>query len=231
MRLSYPAAIRQWFILGLLVSNLALGGLSYTLLRELDTQYSNLLDRSIPILAKRHGISVNLIRSRRAMLDSLAAKTDAERALLLDRAAHFEQESAKLRLNYQHSPDVVNGQDLDAEIEAVARDYRKGMEQFIALVHAGRAVEAAELRTNGLRQVVDHYDDVIERRVTQIEARAEQINQTYTQGNGFRAKMVLLLASWPVVATLAITCVLVITFLALLAAVLKPAFTSRKSAS
>lgn len=230
MRLNF-STLRQWFILGLLASNLALGGLSFFLLRELDSQYSVLIDRSVPILIQLHNVSLNILHSRRAMQDALTAKTDGERAMLLDRAVHFEQVSAKLRLDYQRSPDLVNGEALDSEIEIVARDYKIGMEQFVALARAGRTAEASELRSKRLRLLVDRYYDLIEKRVTQIGSRAGQINQNYTQGNGFRSKLVLLLASWPVVATLGIGCVFLITLLALLVTVLKPGIVSRKPAA
>ncbi|SDS46725.1 Tar ligand binding domain-containing protein [Opitutus sp. GAS368] len=230
MRLNF-SALRRWLVLGLIASNLALGGLSFVLLRGLDSEYSELLGRSVPILAQLHGISVNLIRSRRAMLDALAAQTDAERARLLDRAVYFEHVSAKLRLDYQRSPDLVNGEAVDFEIETAARDFKAGMEQFIALVRAGRTADANEFRASRLRLLVDRYYDIIEKRVTLIGARAEQINLAYTQGNGLRAKVVLLLASWPFVATLVVGCVLVVTLIALLVAVLKPIIVARKPAA
>ena len=226
MRLSF-SSLRKWFILGLLVSNLILGGLSFFLLRALDARYSELLGRSVPIMAELHGVTMSVMRSRRAMSDSLTAKPGPEQTAFLDRAVHFEQASAKARLGYQYSPDVLNGEAVDREMESVAADYKAVMQRFLGFVRNGRIAEASALRTNDLRVITDRYYELLEKRTTQIEERAEQMGQDYTKGISFQSKLVLTMASWPIMAALLVVLVFLITLLSLFVAVFTPRFNSQ----
>jgi len=220
------STIKRWLVIGLLVSNLALGALSFFLLRELDVSYSQLVSQSVPVMTHLHEMTTTVMHAQRGLSLSSQAATRQEALNQLSRALRFERESADRRLRYQQTPDVINGASVDQEIETVARDYHELVGQFASLVQADRRAEAEKLRLGPLRTAADRYCDVIDIRVSQVEQRAEQISSDYSADTGIRSKVVLSLASWPVLGGLLLAVVMAGTVLALFIAVFTPRFGS-----
>jgi tetrahydromethanopterin S-methyltransferase subunit F len=222
------SSIKRGLIIGLLLSNLLLGGLSWFLLHEVDASYSQLLTQSVPVVTHLHEMTTTVMHAQRAFSLATQAATPQAAEEQLARGLKFESESAARRLRYQRTPDLINGASVDPAVETAAREYRSMTAELARLIRAGQHAQAEEFRLGPLRQAADRYYDVIDVRISQIEQRAQTMNRDYTANTGFRSKLVLSLAYWPVIAGGVLAMIMVFTVLALFVAVFAPRFGAGK---
>jgi hypothetical protein len=221
--------LRQFLIIALLCSNMVLGLMSYSLLRQASSGYAELVGQSVPILTDLHSVTLSAMRAYRATGLAILADTEVLRLDSLTRAARYEQDSAAQRLRYQKSPDLINGLSIDLPIESAAKDYHEKLAQFTSLIQAGRIPEAIAFRSGPLRVSVDAYCDLLDLRILSLEQRARQLTQDYSQNHQNWRNVLLALGSWPLLAAIVSLVLALGMLVALLVSVFTPTFRGRQA--
>jgi hypothetical protein len=200
----------------LILSNIALGVFGFCFLRAIDRNYTNLIGRSVPTLndlQTQTAVSMEAMRSTNPILFSEAS---ANRADLVERARRALERDRVLRgavLKREWlSAGNVEGRDFREAGEAFA----VGATRIITLLDSGDLAEAGRQREKELRPVFDRYVAATTKAADVLEEESLRTSGALTAGTLSTSKIMLGLASWPVMllgAFLLITAVFVIAVL------------------
>ena len=200
----------------LILSNIAIGVLGFSFLRAVDQKYSSLIGQSMPTLSKLQTLTAVSMEAMHSTNPNLLGETPEDRAemverakiaLELDRAARdrvlrreWFSDNMQQRDNFQKAGEIFN---------------RESM-QIINLFAEGKSAEAIRRREEVVRPAFQRYVAATTKAADMLEAHSLQTNTSLTTRTGNLSRMMLGMASWPVMvlcAFLAITAVIVMGIL------------------
>jgi len=219
--------LKFWLMIGLLVSNLAVGLLSLYVLRNVNQRYTHLLDRSVPTLNGLRTLSRELSAVQR--LARRIVDPDNERAwsdLLpqMDDSSNLAQVHARDMARAEAFADTP----LRAAIERYSREYDEKVDAFLALARAKKLDEANRYNTDILRPFHDTFQNTLDDAADHVQQQGRDLSDRYAEDSRFFSSLLLAFAGWPLLAGLAAVFVMAVLIVGLLVSVFAPGFMARK---
>lgn len=219
--------LKFWLMIGLLVSNLAVGLLSLYVLRNVNQRYTHLLDRSVPTLNGLRTLSRELSAVQR--LARRIVDPDNERAwsdLLpqMDDSSNLAQVHARDMARAEAFADTP----LRAAIERYSREYDEKVDAFLALARARKLEEANRYNTDILRPFHDTFQNTLDDAADHVQQQGRDLSDRYAEDSRFFSSLLLAFAGWPLLAGLAAVFVMAVLIVGLLVSVFAPGFMARK---
>jgi hypothetical protein len=221
--------LKFWLMIGLLVSNLAVGLLSLYVLRNVNERYTHLLDRSVPTLNGLRTLSRELSgvqRLARRIIDP-----DNERAWS-DLPPQMEQTS---NLAQRHARDIAQAEVFDqtpfrGALERYSQDYDEKVDTFLAMARAKKLEEASRYNTDVLRPAHDLYQNTLDDAADHVQQQGRDLRDRYAEDSRFFGSLLLAFAGWPLLAGLAAVFVMAVLIVGLLVSVFAPGLMARRPA-
>ncbi|MBI3885273.1 MAG: MCP four helix bundle domain-containing protein [Opitutae bacterium] len=206
---SSSSALRRLkiFALILVVSNLLLGCFSAYLLRSIDRNYSDLIDRNFPLMDGLRLLTKETGAMQRHVLGVIANHDPARRAESLGKLETATAKQRQLLADALRADRVAALAEIRPALAKAAADYEKGLASFRELVAAGKIDDANALRYDVLRPALNHYLDTIDQAAFALEDRSQRINDTYSGRVRTHSTILLGLASWPLMVGLVVVVV------------------------
>lgn len=219
--------LKFWLMIGLLVSNLAVGLLSLYVLRNVNERYTHLLDRSVPTLNGLRTLSRELSAVQR--LARRIVDPDNERAW----ADLLPQMDDNSKLAHGHAREVARAETFEqtplrGALERYSRDYDEKVDAFLALARARKFEEANRYNTDVLRPLHDTYQDTLDDAADHVQLQGRNLRDRYAEDSRFFGSLLLAFAGWPLLAGLAAVFVMAVLIVGLLVSVFAPGFMDRK---
>ena len=213
-----PSTLRQFKLLAvvLVVSNIGLGLLSVYLLRSVDQRYSELVDHSIPALHDLRELTGAVIAAERASGSSvLFSATGAQRAERLNRAEATLSRERTLMERILASDTLPKSEESAAMREAAQR-YEGNLAEMQRLLRAGAEQEAVRVREAVVLPAFDRYLASLSELGAAIENSSLRESDRVSERIGTMSKVVLGVATWPVIVLVALIVVTAIFVLVLM---------------
>ena len=219
----FTRRVRFWLVVGLLVSNLAVGILSLFFLRSVNQRYAVLFERSIPVVNNLRTLTRELgsvQRMARRITDAEKGPDGKELAPVMDDL------STKARV---HALDISNAELFKdtphaGAISAMSREYDTKIDAFLRLTHAGKLSEANHYNIDTLRPAYDNYQLKLDAAADYVENQGNNLRDRYAQESRFFGGLLLAFAGWPVIAAGIAVLVLSLLIITLLVTIFTPEF-------
>jgi len=192
-------ALRRLRLLGvvLALSNLLLGGVSVYLLRQVDADYSRLIDDSVPLINEIRLMGKdggNVFRSVIAGLVTsdprkcAAAVARARTSLELEHAMRQKVQAAKI---FSDRPAIA------ADLRSAGDAFELTVTALLPRVTPENTADAEKESIEKLQWVIDRFATAVQTASEYVEARTKAANDDYTASVRHRTFVVLGLAGWP----------------------------------
>lgn len=182
----------------LVISNLALGGYSFFLLRKTDRTYSGLIDQAIPVLNDLQALTAGALDAMRATNGSLFVGTSDQQIAAAQRARREVAEDTELRTKLLRTEWMANGRIAQTELRHAGDQFTTLAGELIGLFEAGRTAEATRYREEKLRSAFERYVAVITKAADFVQDECLRLSGTLTDRTDHLSTLVLGFASWPV---------------------------------
>jgi hypothetical protein len=201
---------RLKLLIGILaVSNLVLGVLSFNFLVTLDTDYNELIDRSLPTINHLRGMTSESSVVHRSLTSALSAPQPDRRASYLKVAKQALAKEAK------HVRDVtpVLGAELGAETVARLQKahelYSARSSALVALLQEGKQPEAGD-RVREMREALDTFMTTVADIADTFAQRSQDEGDLVSANVRKHGTIVLGLGGWPLVVAATLTGLIVV---------------------
>lgn len=206
--------LKRWKMLAAVLLGLVvvLGSLSAWLMRAMATEYSRLIDRSVPALTDLREIDNSALSAHRALLAALLAENREACDLALGRLEAQLDQSRRMRDSLSRQP-IFEGPEPLAALNKAGADYETAANEFLALARGGRMAEASARRNDRVKPTLDAYLAEIGAASRMVADRSQKQNADMTDTVRSRSALLVGVASLPViigsVALLAVIAVIV----------------------
>jgi hypothetical protein len=200
----------------LILSNIALGILGFTFLRAVDRRYSSLIDRSVPTLSKLQTLTTVNMEAMRSTNPDLLGETPQDRARMVERAKDALERDRAARERVLQREWFSGNKEERMNIQSAGEAFSQASAQVVSLFAEGKNAEAIRQREQIARPAFERYVAATTKASDVLEAQSLQTSSSLTTQTGLLSKMMLGMASWPVMllcAFLLITAVIVIGIL------------------
>ncbi len=223
----FTRRVRFWLVVGLLVSNLAVGILSLFFLRSVNERYALLFERSIPVVNNLRTLTRELGGIQRLARRVVDPSNEPNWKELLPQMNDLS-DKAKV-----HAMDISNAELFKATPHAAAivtmgQDYDAKVDNFLALVRAGKLSEANHYNIEVLRPGYDNFQTTLDAAADHVESQGNNLRDRYAQDTRFFGGLLLAFAGWPVIAAVIGVVVLSLLIITLLVTILTPEFGGSK---
>ena len=223
----FTRRVRFWLVVGLLLSNLAVGILSLFFLRSVNQRYAVLFERSIPVVNNLRTLTRELGSVQRLARRIVDPDNEPNWKAL---SPMMDDISAKTRV---HALDISNAELFKdtphaGAIVAMSREYDTKVDAFLRLVHAGKLSEANHYNIDTLRPAYDNYQLKLDAAADYVENQGNNLRDRYTQESRFFGGLLLAFAGWPVIAAGIAVMVLTLLIITLLVTIFTPEFGRNK---
>lgn len=184
----------------LVVSNIALGIFSVILLRSVDQRYSELIDRAVPALNDLRELMGDTVAVMRATnpRNFSGPRENLPAAL---RVAHAAMQTAQGFRTGLLGNDSLKEEPADREAVRKTGDaFAATVTEVLQLYSTERLADAVRLREAELLPAFDQHLAAIGKAADAVEALSLGANKDYTTRTNHVSRIVLGVASWPVIA-------------------------------
>ena len=222
--------LKFWLMIGLLVSNLAVGLLSLYVLRNVNQRYASLLDRSVPTLNGLRTLTRELSGVQR--LARRLVDPDNERAW----AELLPQMADTSNIAKAHAIEVARGDAIAASpfhetIVRLSREYDERVDAFLTLARERKFEEANRYNNETLRPFYDNYLNALDDAAELVQQQGRDLRDRYAEDSRFFGSLLLAFAGWPLLAGLAAVFIMAVLIVGLLVSVFAPGLVARKPAN
>ena len=199
----------------LILSNLALGLIAFYYLRAIDRKYSELIGRTVPALNDLQDLTTVSLQAMRSTNPTLFDAQAREQMVESGRALLVRDRDLRDRILKRSSlGDDATGE--RAGLQTAGDNFDKEAGDVVALLDAGKMAEAGQAREQTLRPVFDRYVTATGKVADLYQTQTLKTSDGFTAHTHIVSRVVLGVATWPVVILTAIFLVTAIMALALL---------------
>lgn len=221
--------LKFWLMIGLLISNLVVGGLSLYFLHAVDERYSSLLDRSVPVLNDLRTLTRELSAVQRLARRTVDPDNEPAWAELPPQMKSISRQARSHADGISTTEPFRNTRHATA-LGRMSHEYDERVDQFLALVRDRRFADANRFNTEILRVTYDNYQLVIDDAADHVQQEGRDLRDRYAEDSKLFGGLVLAFASWPVLAAMLAIVIMMLLIGALLVAVFTPSAGWRKTA-
>lgn len=219
--------LKFWLMIGLLVSNLAVGLLSLYVLRSVNQGYANLLDRSVPTLNALRTLTRELSGVQRLARRIVDPDNERAWAELLPQMRD-SSDLAKAHALDLSTAESLAGSPLRGTIERLSKDYDQRVDAFLALAQEKKLDEANRYNNDALRPIYDAYLNALDDAADLVQQQGRNLRDRYAEDSRFFGSLLLAFAGWPLLAGLAAVFIMAVLIVGLLVSVFAPGLMSRR---
>ena len=219
----FTRRVRFWLVVGLLVSNLAVGILSLFFLRSVNQRYAVLFERSIPVVNNLRTLTRELGSVQRVARRIVDPDNEPNWKELSPQMDDFSRKARVHALEISNA-DLFNDTPHSGAIANMSREYDTKVNSFLGLVHAGKLSEANHYNIDTLRPAYDNYQLKLDAAADYVENQGNNLRDRYTQESRFFGGLLLAFAGWPVIAAGIAVLVLALLIVTLLVTIFTPEF-------
>jgi len=193
------AVVRQlkFLVVVLIISNIALGAFCFFLLRDIDRNYSALIDQSIPTLTRLQNLTVMASDTMRSTNPVLLEEPNARPAEIV-RLGRIAVERGVERRNELLARDwVKNAETEQADIRTAGDAFDRAALDTLRLIEANQIPEAQKQRETVSRPAYNSYVAATTRASELLHTSSLQASTSLALRAGNMSKMILGFASWP----------------------------------
>jgi hypothetical protein len=204
-------------IVALLVSNIALGALSFYLLRDTDRRYSELIENNMPLLNDLQTLTARSVVAMRVTGSGLLEAASGEprnQAARYARSARDDEAALRTKLLARPWTNITTTS--KAEFQRASETFATGVDRVITLALDNKISEATQLRETTLRPAFEKYQSTITRLADAVELGSRRASNALSEKTGSASTLVLGLAGWPILITLGLIAITAIFVLALM---------------
>lgn len=206
------AATRQLKILVvmLVVSNIGLGIFSFYLLQRLDRGYSELIERSVPLLNDLQTLTARSVDAMRVTGAGLLEADAAARAAAVQRARKILESERAFRekiLRRDWLPASLAGQRESGKTGAA---FSALAAEVVAAAANGDREAATRLRDAKLRPAFEDYQAALTHAADLLETESMRVNDDFSAHASSMSRVVLGLSGWPLIVLIALIAITVI---------------------
>jgi hypothetical protein len=213
--------LKSWLVVGLLLSNLAVGLMSLFYLNSINERYASLIDTNVPLINRLRSLSRELGGVQRFARRVAEPASDADRTALLDEmdAASNNARAHAAQLGRMGLfKDTRHAQTL----ARFGQDYDDRADKFLALAREGKLDEANKFNAETMRPTFDSYQLALDAAANYVQQQGTDLRARYEQESRLFSRLLLAFAGWPVVAAALIVVPMLFLILMLIVAVFAP---------
>jgi hypothetical protein len=199
----------NFLVVLLVLSNIATGVFSFYLLRKVDARYSELIEKSVPVLNDMQTLTAVAVEIMRGTNPRHYGGTPEEQAKVMQSGrAALERDRAMREklLTVDWMPiDAVERVELKNAGEAFTREASAVYDHYAAGSHN----PASQSREDSLRPAFERYLVALTVASDELEARSLKTSNALTEDTGSFSKIVLGVAGWPLIVLMALLLVTV----------------------
>jgi len=182
----------------LVLSNIALGGVSFYFLRAIDRKYSDLIDQAVPTLNDMHTLTALRVEAMRDTSPTLFGDSPQARAEALERARVAIGRERDLRDGILRRIWLSRETEERVNFQNTGERFSRAATEVIGLLESGKTAEANQRREESLRPAFEHYIAATEKAADLLGAQSLRTSDEYTERTLSISKLMLGLGSWPV---------------------------------
>lgn len=202
----------------LVASNLLTGLLSVYVLRKLDDRYHNLISQSAPVLNDLQTLTASATWAMRRT-DPFFFGSQPEKIASSAKAAQGAIDDDKnLRLALMGKPWIPSTAGKREEVAAAGQEFTRLAGEVVKLFSALQQADAVRVRESQLRPAFERYQEVTTQVADVLLDETTRLSEDYSSETRFSSRLMLSIASWPVLlgaALLLATLVFVVSLLIL----------------
>jgi hypothetical protein len=203
----------KWLVILLIISNIAVGVFAVYALRQADKRYSDLVDRSVPVLNELQTLTVRGLQAMAATNPTHVHNIGAG-GVAAAQAAINEDEALRRKLLAESW--LTDDKPKRRELSAAGEAFTVGARAVTAAFEHNDPQGAATQRETVLRAAFDRYIDAITVAADELESESQRVNDLETEHIGSISRFVLGIAAWPVLAIVTLLLVTATFVLALM---------------
>jgi hypothetical protein len=199
----------------LLLSNIGLGAFGFFFLRSIDQKYSALIDQSVPTLNALHNLTVNASKAMRSTNPILLTNGKDSAADVANGARAAIEQGAELRDRVLNINWIGAHQEL-VNLRHNGEKFDQAAADVVALLQANNPGDATKLRESVLRPAFNNYVAATTQAGELLKQDSLTTSNTLSLRTNSLSKVMLGLASWPIMILgtfLAFTALFVLTVL------------------
>lgn len=197
----HAATLRRMNLLVVLlvVSNIVTGALGFYLLKNLDEKYSELIQRSVPVLNDMQTLTARSTKAMRATDPSIYVGGPDQVAVAAQRAREAIKADQALRESLSRTDWMPDATEKKKALERAGETFSEVSTKVVGILASGRTEEAGRVRENELRPAFEQYQAVITKTADDLQDHSLAASQKFTAGTASSAKLIIGFAGWPVI--------------------------------
>lgn len=213
--------LKSWLVVGLLVSNLAVGLTSLVYLNSINDRYATLIDTNMPLINRLRTLTRELGTIQRYARRVIEPAAEPRWESLVD-AMDEASNSARVHAAQLGRMDLFRDTPHAAALARFAQEYDERADQFLALVRAKRTEEAGRFNTDVLRPTYDRYQVALDAAADYVQQRGMDLRDRYAQESRLFSRLLLAIAGWPVVAAMLVVIPMIFLLTILIMSIFAP---------
>jgi hypothetical protein len=186
-------------ILLLLISNIALGGFGFYLLRAIDRNYSLLINRSVPILNGLQTVTARATEAMRSTNPNLLTETKIPSAEVAVRARVAMERDQTVRNNVLSRNWVENAEALREKIREAGQTFDRAAADVISILETNDVAGANQKRETDLRPAYNRYVDATTEAAELLQNKSLETSDGLSVQTANFSKVMLSLGTWPMI--------------------------------
>jgi hypothetical protein len=187
----------KFLVVVLILSNIALGAFGFFLLRDIDRNYTGLIDQAIPTLTKLQNLTVAASDTMRSTNPILLEQPNVHVSEVARAARGAVERDAELRRDLL-SRDWVKGAEFEqSDIRAAGEAFDQAAIDTIRLLETNDIPEVTKQREAVLRPAYNRYVAATTRTSELLHSSSLKASDSLTLRVNNFSKMILGFASWP----------------------------------
>ncbi len=183
----------------LLVSNIFVGALSAYHLRAVDRRYSELVAHSVPVLNDLRELMSDVVMAMRTTAPRTLSGTDSDKPAALDAMRASLQKSIRFRAAMLATNNLA-GEPIDSEaLVKTGAAFDAAVLELVQTYSTNQWADGIKLREEKLIPAFEQHLAVIGQAADDVEAKSLGVSKDYTSRTNTLTKILLGVASWPII--------------------------------
>jgi Four helix bundle sensory module for signal transduction len=185
-------------IVVLVLSNIALGGFGFYFLRAIDRKYSDLIDRAVPTLNDMQTLTAVSMEAMHSTNPTLFDESPQSRSERTQAARVALERDRDLRTSILKREWLSRDNEERVDFQSTGEGFSRGAAEVINLFESGKNADASKQREESLRPAFDRYIAATTKAADVLEAESLKTSDLFTERTVSISRIMLGLASWPV---------------------------------
>jgi hypothetical protein len=185
-------------IVVLVLSNIALGGFGFYFLRAIDRKYSDLIDRAVPTLNDMQTLTAVSMKAMRTTDPTLFGESPESRSRGIQAARVALERDRDLRMSILKREWLSRDTEERVDFQSAGEVFSRAAAEVIDLLESGRTADASKQREESLRPAFERYLETTTKAADVLEAESLKTSDLFTERTVSISRIMLGLASWPV---------------------------------